>query len=308
MLASLMLAATGAALAGSGPWALEEGDQTLYLGTEAQRLSRLSVSDGSYADSVLDVDSGISTFGLKAIGTFGLLPGMEIEASLPWYTARMNRDDGPVCSALGKDICEPTSGVGVITLRAKQVLVDEVAGPPLTMSLGLESRFGHLTTTTRNRLTNLGEGTFDVGPLLWLGRSAGLAGGGYWSAFIETGYRFRQSTARVQGTGVPAHEWHGQVDLQVAPKTKLSLGPTISWLVRPSGLDFEQADPTDPDWLAALSVTKLSAGGTVIARGEHNVTGSLSVLNNVWTTNNPTDVLSVNLGLSIQEPLKRGRD
>jgi hypothetical protein len=304
----MLAAMTGVSFAGTGPWALEEGDQTIYLGTEAQRLSRLSTSDGSFSDSVLDVDSGISTFGLKAVGTFGLLPGMEIEASLPWYTSRLNREDGPVCALLGGDVCRPTSGVGVVGLRAKQVVLDEVLGPPLTFTVGLETRFGHLTTKTRDRLTNLGEGTFDVGPLMWVGRSAGLGGGGYWSAYVETGYRFRQSTSQVRGTGVPAHEWHGQTELQLAPKTKLSFGPMVSWLVRPGGVDFEEANPANPDWLAGLAVTKISAGGTVIARGEHNVTGSLSVLNNVWTVNNPTDVLSVNLGLSIQEPLKRGRD
>lgn len=308
-LAAAMWGLSGtAALAGSGPWALEEGDQTLYLGTEAQRFSRLSVSDGSFADSVLDVDSGVSTLGLKVIGSFGLLPGTELQIDLPWYTARLNREDGAVCALLGGDRCAPTSGIGVIGIRAKRVLLDEVLGPPVTLSIGLETRFGHLTTKNRDRLTNLGEGTFDVGPLLWLGRSAGLGNGGYWSAYVETGWRFRQSTSRIRGTGVPAHEWHGQVELQVAPKTRVSAGPIVSWLVRPGGVDFEQANPADPDWLAGLSVSKVAAGGTLIARGDHNVTGSLSVLNNLWTVNNPTDVLSVNIGLSIQEPLKRRRD
>ena len=68
--------------------------------------------------------------------------------------------------ALGQDTCATTNGVGVIRLGTKAQILDEVYGSPFSLSLGLDLRFGQLTQGTRERITNLGEGTFDVAPLL----------------------------------------------------------------------------------------------------------------------------------------------
>ena len=78
-----------AAQAGSGPWALSEGDASFYGGAEFQRLTRLALSSGSRADDVLDVDDGLETFGLVGVVSYGLRDRFELEASVPspWVPA-----------------------------------------------------------------------------------------------------------------------------------------------------------------------------------------------------------------------------
>jgi hypothetical protein len=55
-------------LAGSGPWLLGPGDQSVYTGVEVQRPTRLHVvTDGDGGDAVIDVGEGLSTFGTGAM-------------------------------------------------------------------------------------------------------------------------------------------------------------------------------------------------------------------------------------------------
>lgn len=305
----MFVAAT--ATAGSGPWVVGDGRASVYLGVEAQRLSKLAQTLGEERE-VIDVGEGIAKFGVRGIATVGLGRRLELEASLPWYRVQANRPDAALCGALGLGACETTQGVGIIEARGKGVVLDEYFGAPFSLALGAQLRIGDLTAATRERVTNLGEGSLDAGPFLSLGRTGALGEGGYWSAFLEGGFRYRSPVTDDYpgngGDGVPGSEIYGSAQVLVAPDARFSIGPTAFLLDRPFGLDFDEVDLTDPDRFGALRVMQASAGLTTVVRARSDVCVALSALRTVAATNNPTDTWVVSLGVQVDGNLPGGGD
>lgn len=298
MLLLLAVSLVESARASDGAYVVGPADASLYLGLDAERITRLAGADGSGADTVIDVDEGLSKLTGKAILSYGLAPRLELELTLPYGYNRANRTDGPLCTALG-EACATTKGVGVIEMQAKGLVFDELAGAPLSVALGGEARFGQHTWNTRNRLTNLGEGTFDVGGLLGLGRSGGLGSKGYWAASATAGARYRFPNTDAGGTPIPGWETDGRASFLFAPTGTWSFGPQVAWFFRPEGTDVETSDLADPDWLGALRVEKVAAGGAVHLRARQGVVLTASVLHNAWVVNNPVDSLLVSTGVQI---------
>lgn len=291
------------ATAGSGPWVLSEGDLSVYAGTEFQRLSRLALSSGSRADDVVDVDDGLETFGAVGIASYGLRDRFELEVAVPWYQVSAN-NQREVCALLALGACETTSSLGNLTARAKWLLVDELAGAPVSVAVGSEARFGAFTADTRERITNVGEGTTDFGAFASVGRSGGLAEG-FWSAWAEGGWRYRFPNTDLVGAGlVPGSETTARAELLLGSQRWWSLGPSASILWRPRGLDVEDilsrpAVATSIDRWGALSVFSLRVGGKLIVRSSDRVDFVAGVLATAHAVNNPSDVVSVSLGISL---------
>lgn len=293
------------AQAGTGPWVLSPGDLSAYGGAEAQRIGHLAVSDGSRADSVVEVDDGLTKVGAVADLSLGLLPGVEVQAAVPFYRVVANRRDGPICAALGEEACRTTDGLGVVSLRAKGLVLDELRGRPLSAALGGELRLGSHQLDVRERLTNLGEGTNDVGAFLAVGRS-GAVGGAYYSGHLDLLGRYRLPITEVDGTAVPG--WETVVDAEaLVGGARWLVGPTVNVLWRPDGVDFEAADLADDDRFSSLSVVSARAGGKLLLRGSERVTFSLSVLGTAWAVNNPSDLLSVSAGVGLYQPKRADR-
>lgn len=311
-LPAVALALSTPAHAGSGPWVLGVADHTLYMGLEAQRFDHLAQSSGSGADDVIQVSDGVQTFGAKAIATVGLLPRLEGELAVPWSVVRNNRPDDSPCDVLGLDACEETRGVGVLRARAKGLLLDEIVGSPVSLALGGELRLGQLTSPTRARVTNLGEGTLDAGGFLSVGR-IGALGKGYWSGYVEAGGRYRSRNRSYDQVQAPGAEIWVDGELLFAPRRAVAVGPTATWLHRPEGVDVEDllADPAlggDVDRFAALRIQAAQAGVKALVRTGEQVTTSLGVLHTVYAVNNPTDVWTVDLGVSFRGFLDRRDD
>lgn len=291
------------AWAGSGPWVVGSDQVTLFLGTEAQRIGHLAVQTAPGERDVIDVAEGVSKFGTKAIGTFGLGNRFDVEATVPWYHVETPRTDHPLCVTLALGACRTTEGVGVLDARIKGLAADEYLGAPLSFALGADVRFGQFTAGTRQRVTNLGEGTFDAGPFAVLGRTGGL-GAGYWSGWLEAGYRYRVPNTRSYpqldgGRAAPGSEFTASTELILSPRSMFGLGPNVTGLWRPFGLDFYEVDLTDPDRFAALRVGNVRVGATAVVRGRSAVFAA-SFLQTVYGYNNPTDTFVVNLGLQFQ--------
>lgn len=296
-----MMLFVATALAGSGPWLLGPGDQSVYTGVEVQRLTRLHVvTDGDGGDTVIDVGEGLSTFGVKGIVTYGLLARTELEIEVPWYRVQANRRDAQVCIDLGPRSCATTQSVGLLQVRAEGLLLDELAGSPISLSLGTHLRYGGFTAPTRKRVTNVGEGTTDLGLVLSAGRSGGL-GAGYWLAYVEGGwtYRFPTTDSYPSNQVAPLPEWTVTGEALLAPDLRFALGPSATWVYR-DGLDWYELDLADPDRFAALGVQNLRVGGKVIIRNDTNVAFSVGALRTVYAQNNPTDAWIINAGLSAQ--------
>ena len=88
---SIPLLLFSTAVAGSGPWTISEGDTSVYLGVESQRLERLTQSSGAGGDDVLDVDDGLETTGFKAVVTHGVREDIEVELDVGWFRVEANR-------------------------------------------------------------------------------------------------------------------------------------------------------------------------------------------------------------------------
>jgi len=316
---------TAAAWAGSGPWVVAQGDQNVYLGSEAQRLTQLAVSTGSFSDDVLDIGAGgpitdpgagISTFGMKAIVTYGLLPRAELELGVPYYRVRFNRQDDAICTELlGEQACAANKGLGVITGRAKVLLLDELYGPVVSLAAGAELRHGDFTAPERGQLTNLGEGTTDIGAFASVGRTGAFGAQGAWSTYAELGGRYRMPNASISTEAnadlgvVPNNELWGSWESLVGTIT-WGAGPMISYFHRPQGLDFEEllTDPElagDDERLAALNALSVQAGAKIVVRSEERVSFSAGVARTLYAENNPADLVSVNAGISVRNLWRR---
>lgn len=228
-----VLLLVGQALAGSGPWVVGEGSYSLYVGTEAQRLNNLAVQvDGER--TVLPVGQGLSAFGVKAIGSVGLGSRVELQLSVPWARVQTARPDDPLCAQLGLGACNTTQGVGILSSRAKGLLLNEFFGAPVSLAIGGELRNGDFTADTRERITNLGEGSVDLGPFVDIGRT-GTLGQGYWSAWIEGQFRYRlpntKSYPNLQGNGLaPGSEFVASTEWIFGPRTYVAFGPQANLL------------------------------------------------------------------------------
>ena len=245
--------------------------------------------------------------------TVGLGPRLDVQLTLPWYTVQANRPDAELCGVLGLGACRTTSGLGILEARGKALLLDEFFGAPFSLAVGTELRAGQLTASTRERITNIGEGTTDTGVYATVGRTGGLGSGGSWAGYVEALGRYRFPTTRSYPSfsgdlHVPGPEVTGIAELLAGPTTRVAVGPTVSFFWRPGGLDWGEVDLTDVDRLGALRVMSLRAGGTVVVRGDGDVSASVSILRTAAAVNNPTDVLSVSAGLQVTTRIKKALD
>ena len=299
-------------LAGSGPWVIGTGSRDAFFAVESQRLTRLAIQTAKDEETVIDVGEGLSTFGAKGILTYGLRPGFDLSVTVPWYRVIANRTDAQVCTDLGMSACQTTQGVGILSVNAKALIIDELYGAPLSLSLGGEARYGSFTAPARERITNIGEGTFDLGPALAIGRSMGLGKqGGYLSMWMDGGYRFRFSNTDSYpstSTGVPGGEVYGDASMLIAAIPWLALGPTVTGLWRPAGLDWYQLDLSDVDRFSALRIYNVRVGGNVVIRTAElpdaatPLSLTVGALRTVAALNNPTDATIVSIGLSVNQP------
>jgi hypothetical protein len=305
---SVAMLCSATASAGSGPWVVGEGNGTIYSGLESQRLTNLAITVDDER-LVIPVGEGLSTFGVKAIGAWGLTNRIEIEGEVPWYRVHANRSDSQLCADLGLRACATTKSIGLIRLSGKYLVFDELLGAPVSVSIGGEARFGDFTEDTRARITNVGEGTFDLGTWLSVGRTGALGSIGSYSVYTDLGYRYRfaKTTTFPNFTGnlrVPGSEYEARIASLVSPNPYFGVGPAVNVLWRPRGLDWGEVDLTDPDRLSALRVFNLRAGGQVILRSRGGISVSASAFGTVWTVNNPSDVFVVSLGAQVPIALK----
>ena len=299
------------AFAGSGPWVVGDGGYTLFVGAEAQRLNRLAIQTADGDRDVLDVGEGLSTIGIKGIGTLGIGSRADFELSIPWYRVQANRDDAAICGVLGLTACETTQGIGIIRTRVKGLILNEFFGAPFSLSAALEAQFGQFTAPDRQRITNLGEGTFDLGPVANLGRTGGL-GKGFYSGWVEAGFRYRVPTTdsypnQRGDERAPGSEIFGGGELIVGPGTAFGIGPRLDGLWRPQGRNFGDLDLGDPDRLAALSIGFLRAGAVAIVRSQ-GIAASVSYTQTLYAVNNPTDTFVLSLGIQFDGRLPGATD
>jgi hypothetical protein len=297
-----------AAMGGSGPWIQSTSDASVYLGTEAQRFGQFITEDGNFSSKSdpIDVDDGISTLYVKAIASYGITPRSEAEIQVPYGYVSADTRGGGVCNLLGvqqgRNACGTSSGLAPLVFRSKLNYLDQTYGPPVSASIGIELRYGIYTAPDRDRLTALGEGTFDTGLTAAIGRSSGLAGGGYYYTFLEAVARYRWPNTTLLDHAAPGSEFAIDGDFVVVPK-KFGFGPTINFFDRPSGVDWDETDLTDKDRFAVLRVINGQVGAKFSLAATTRSSLSLSVLRTVYAENNPL-ITSVGIGVNFSDVLR----
>jgi hypothetical protein len=300
---------SGPAWAGSGPWILASGDHQVYVGADAQHFRNFAPSSGSYGGETLVVGNGISSLGFVGIVSMGLGGRFEAEFEVPWFTVFGHDPESEVCVLLGLDACARTQGIGVVRVQAKGQVLDELYGAPFSLSLGMALRFGQLTAEYRERVTTLGEGTFDIVPQLSIGRVGNFGSkGAYWSVNGDLGvmYRIPLDTSYpgydhpIPGVGIVFEQ-----STLFTPFEMVTFGPTFSLLSQPTGLEFEELDLGQVDRFAALRILSMRAGLKMFIRDGKRLTFVLGVQRTVYAENNPADVVAFNTGISIRDLFRR---
>jgi hypothetical protein len=140
-----------------------------------------------------------------------------------------------------------------------------------------------------------------------VGRSGGL-GNGYWSGFLEAGGRYRFPNTDAGGKPVPGSEFHGDLEWLGGLATWYAVGPAVTVLWRPEGVDFEQFDPSDPDRFATLRVLNVRAGGKLIFRSSARTSLVVAAFGTLYAENNPADATLVTAGLAGQLPTRARKE
>ena len=298
----LALAVSTPASAGSGPWTLAEGSWTAYGGVDYRHFVKLAGQDGGFTGEGVTLPTGIRTLTVQGVVSYGVLDWAEIELNVPWVYSQADRPDVEACTSLGLDACESVQSLGLITTRAKVRLLDEIYGPPLTLSLGPAIRTGEFTHDERSRLTAPTEGQTDIGAFLTAGRSGGLGSAGYYAVYAQGAYYFRMPNAEVGGVNAPGDEWTVDFEATFAPVAFLAFGPDL-YLSSREGLTLAEMNESyidDPDRYAALGVFNVKYGGKVMVRSSRLFTVILGATQTLYAENNPTDTFSFSFGLNYQ--------
>jgi len=296
------------AWAGAGPWVPGSGSGSLYVGLDGQQFQKVASGTGA-SRRVLDVGEGVSLVTAQGIVTYGIASRAEVEVRLPYHVNHVNRDDAALCAGLGADGCAPTQTVGVVYSHLKVLVADEVSGAPASLSVGALARFGGLVHPHRHRLTNAGEGTLDGGGFVSVGRSGGL-GQGYWTVHADVAAMYRVPNTRrfpnqLGDRAVPGSELFGTVEGFGSPRRVVSVGPSVTWLWRPEGVDFGDIDPVDPDRFGSLRVATVTAGVKLLFRDPHDNAFVFGVSRTVLAVNNPPDQIGLSVGVALNRLFDR---
>ncbi|MCA9569389.1 MAG: hypothetical protein KC656_16190 [Myxococcales bacterium] len=302
------------ASAGNGPWVPGQGQLQMYAGVDAQRFERVKAYGLPDGPAEVTVGGGVSSFRGVLDLTYGIASRTEVELVLPVQHAWAAHPEQDLCVAFGLGACRPTTSVGVVETRAKVLLLDEVSGAPLSVAVGGVLRFGGLTAGTRERFTNAGEGTTDFGIRLSAGRSGAL-GGGYYVTNLDLQGLYRVPNSRTfpnlaGDLTVPGPEVAAGLDLLVAPRQSVALGPTVGVSARPMGLDIGEmlADGvTDVDRFTSLNYAQARAGGKLVLQDPSYNSVTFSVVQAFYARNNPIDTLSFSAGVSLSNLLRSER-
>ena len=277
-----LLVPTGTAIAGDDPWIAPQHTTNVYVATLGERFEDFVGASGD----TMSIDAPIVSLGGKVYIRHGLGRQMDVSLDVP-----VARTWSPGSQQTG--LYSTTLGVGLMQAELRrQWLGGDV---PVGVSSRLAVRSGVLHRGSRGRLTNLGEGSTDVGIGVGVGQISLLggafltmdAGASYW-------YRFALESGDVPGDEIT---WSGNVLLTATDK--VGVGLATSGLHRLGGQNLGAVSVQDSDnqW-AALNAQQIKAGGRLsIYSSSRRPSVSVYFLHSVWARNNPVDTALVEVGL-----------
>jgi hypothetical protein len=294
----LMLLLTGTAHAGDGPWTLNPGEDSLFVGVSTFRYNQFQDSKTGQVTSLGD---GVTATGLVGVFTTGLAEGLELEVVLPYERVRVNDRGNDFCNQDNRpaDFCKTSAGVGDASAVLKGRVLNELYASPVTLSLAAGARSGELYSDHRDRLTTLGDGNTDLGAGLSVGRTDLLGDKGHWYRVGAWGwYWYRLAhEGTTWATKVPADEVSYTLEATISPHHRFGFGPAVQGFHRLGGVSFSEMDFASENHWSSLKAAQIQAGGKVGIYTDGGPTFALAVLRTVWAQNNPSDTLVVTAGL-----------
>jgi hypothetical protein len=198
----------------------------------------------------------------------------------------------------------PTMGIGKVGIGSKVLLAQEGGTLPITLSLFSGIRIGSYHAETRGRVTNLGEGTIDVGAGLLAGKIGLIGSAFYWSELsARYWHRFPYSFDK---NDYPGDELEFVFEFGRAISSFWGLSLESLGFHRLSGVDYpalEALPELDPDdqWIA-LKSSQIKVGVKTHLYLSDKTTVFIQGLYSVYAKNNPTDELFLGVGISIFQP------
>lgn len=287
------LLAIQAALAGDGPWTLAPGEHNAFVGIDYYRYANI---DAGGQDAALP--TGLTAAGLTGVWTFGVRDGVDAELKVPYERVRANDPEAEGCvTDRPADWCKTSAGLGDLGGQLKVRALNELYGPPVTLSVNLGFRSGEAYAARRGRLTTLGDGQTDVGFGLSSGRTDVL-GQGWYRAGADLWYWRRFANAVERDHKIPADELSGAFAVLFSVWPSFAVGPAAHGFWRLGGVDVAEADFNDLDVWASLDARQIQLGGKLgVYSPSGGPTVSLTVLRTVLAHNNPSDTLVISAGL-----------
>ncbi|MDP6933352.1 MAG: hypothetical protein QGG40_10570 [Myxococcota bacterium] len=286
LLASTLVLTPALALAAEGPWTTPSGLQEVYLGTGIERFEAFDTGNGS----TQDVPYPVYRAGGKVFWRYGINSNLDVALDAPLLTSFA--PDAPASSSK----FATTTSFEYLKTRLRVRLPSE--GLPVDLAARAELRTGVLHRETRSRLTNLGEGTTDLGGTLSTG-SMGLVGGFFYTFAVDAGYWYRFPLEQGDDGKIPGDEVLVSSFLQITPSEHLGFALMTDSFWRLSGEDFgeTEVEVKDNEW-AALRAAQTKVGGKLIVYPD----GAwpqfvVSFARAVWARNNPVDTTVVELGI-----------
>lgn len=282
------------AMAGDGPWTLNPGEDSVFLGVNTFRYADFDDGTGSFRT----LGDGVTATGAVGVLTTGLSDGIEAEFVVPYERVRVNDRASDSCAAQPKDFCRPTAGLGDLSATVKFRLLNEAWRSPVTVSTALGARSGELYSEHRSRLTTLGDGQTDVGAGLSLGRSDRLGSRGWYRLGAWGWYWYRFPHAGTTWSNkVPADEVQYSAEATISLHPKFGFGPAVYGFHRLGGVDLVDTDFGSENVWSTLHAAQIQVGGKVGLYTESNRSYALAVTKTVWARNNPIDTLVITAGV-----------
>lgn len=277
------------------PSPLQMGAYTVYLGASHSKWSQYRANGDPS-----DLPAPVIDKGLTAYYAVGLSDRMDIGLNIPIQQTSMGE------GAPSGEMFETTTGLAAASASSRVLIAREGGTLPFTLS-GIGSfRVGSYHAETRDRLTNIGEGSIDFGAGLLMGRVL-LAGSG--TLWIELGGQYWYRIPASFGSGedkYPGDDISYSSEIGYSFHPKVGVAAVIDGYQRLSGVDYpalanDSSIPPEEQW-TALKGAQTKVGGKLNVYATDRITVSSSFLAAVSAVNNPVDEKVIGLGVSYYRP------
>lgn len=277
------------------PSPLQMGAYNVYLGVSHGKWSQFRANGDPS-----NLPAPVTDKGVTAYYAVGVSDRMDIGLNIPVQQTSMGE------GAPSGEMYASTTGLAATSVNSRILIAREGDALPLTIS-GIGSfRVGSYHAETRDRLTNIGEGSIDFGAGLLLGRVL-LAGPG--TLWIEAGGQYWRRIPASFGTTIDKYPgdditYSSEVGYSFHPK--VGVAAVVDGYQRLSGVDYpalanDSTIPVEEQW-TALRGAQMKAGGKLNFYATEKFTVSSSYLTAVSAVNNPIDERVIGFGVSYYRP------